>query len=74
MKQAARLTAFLLLASPSSVTTRDSPSELGLSSRCSVRSGLVTIGNEGSKVNLVLWCAQRPVQLNERQAAVYLAP
>lgn len=38
------------------------------------RPGLVTIGNEGSKVNLVLWCAQRPAQLDEGQAAVYLAP
>ena len=36
--------------------------------------GLVTIGNEGRKVNLVLWCAQRPAQLDEGQAAIYLAP
>ena len=38
------------------------------------RLGLVTIGNEGRKVSLVLWCAQHPAQLDERQAAVYLAP
>ena len=38
------------------------------------RPGLVTIGNEGRKVNLVLWCAQRPAQLDEGQATVYLAP
>lgn len=38
------------------------------------RPGLVTIGNEGRKVSLVLWCAQRPAQLDERQAAVYFAP
>lgn len=38
------------------------------------RLGFVTIGNEGREVNLVLWCAQRPAQLDERQAAVYLAP
>lgn len=38
------------------------------------RPGLVTIGNEGREVSLVLWCAQRPAQLDERQAAVYFAP
>ncbi len=38
------------------------------------RSGLVTIGNEGREVNLVPWYAQRPAQLDERQAVVYLAP
>ena len=37
-------------------------------------SDLVTIGNEGREVNLVLGCAQHPAQLDERQAAVYLAP
>ena len=35
---------------------------------------LVTIGNEGREVDLVFRYAQRPAQLNERQAAVYLAP
>ena len=37
-------------------------------------SDLVTIGNEGREVSLVLWCAQRPAQLDEGQAAIYLAP
>ena len=36
--------------------------------------GIVTIGNEGREESLVLGCAQRPAQLDERQAAVYLAP
>ena len=38
------------------------------------RSGLVTIGNEGREVGLDLWRSQRPAQLDEIQAAVYLAP